>query len=43
MFLELQGRRVKFFTDVRFQTIRDTLNAVMKQRAHSGVTTAGYY
>ena len=36
-FLELQGRHVKFISDVKFRAIRDTLDALMKERAQAGV------
>jgi len=36
-FLELQGRHVKFLSGVKFRAIRDTLDALMKERAQAGV------
>ena len=36
-FLEIQGRQVKFLSDVQFRAVRDTLDALMKERTQSGV------
>ena len=36
-FLEIQGRHVQFLSDLKFRSIRDMLDALMKQRTQAGV------
>ena len=36
-FLEVQGRQVKLLGDMQFRAVRDTLDALMKQRIKAGV------
>jgi len=36
-FLEIQGRHVQFLSDLKFRSIRDTLDALVKQRIQAGV------